>query len=142
MKKFLSSGPLWPEGILLFRLIIGYVFIKNGIQVFDDEQMKGYVSWSKELGFFPPAAWAYAGKITELAGGVLLAAGLITRFATIPLAITMAVITFKFHEGKPLNGDEFPFFLMLFCLLFFLTGPGRWSADYFLFERKKAGPQE
>ncbi|HEU4470193.1 MAG TPA: DoxX family protein [Flavisolibacter sp.] len=136
--KFLSSDPLWLNGLLFFRVAIAYFFIYFGVQVFDSEGMKGYTQWSGDLGFSPSWLWAYAGKAAELLGGICLLLGLFTRINALLLTITMAVITFKFHEGKPLDGDALPFFLMLAAFIFFLSGPGKWSLDYWLFDRRKA----
>lgn len=133
----LPAYPAWYDAIGLIRVVVGYMFLKNGLQVFDTDTMEGYVDWSGSLGFRPAEFWAYAGKLTELVGGFFLMLGLFTRIVCVPLAISMIVITFMFHKGQPFNGDEYPFMLFLFAVLFFITGPGKWSLDHLFLARHK-----
>ena len=62
--------------------------------------------------------------------------GLFTRLAIIPLAITMAIISFGIGKGRIFMEDQHPFLFILLAFVFFFTGPGKWSLDYLLFERK------
>jgi putative oxidoreductase len=48
----------------------------------------------------------------------------------------MAYITFKIGHGKFWYEDQHPFMFVLFGLLFFFTGPGKWSLDHVLFKPK------
>ena len=136
--NILTAQPTWYDGIALVRIIVGYMFFKHGLQIFDEDAMKGYVDWSADLGFKPGSFWAYAGKLIELVGGLFLMLGLFTRIVSIPMTISMAIITFMFHKGQPFDGDEHPFMMMLFAFLFFLAGPGRWSLDQLFFKKRSS----
>jgi putative oxidoreductase len=71
----------------------------------------------------------------ELAGGVLLALGLLTR----PVALILAALWFLFAIGATPNGkqhwlmlgafDHYPAMLMLLSVAFLLRGGGRYSLD-------------
>src|SRR4051812_3147324 len=108
-KRFFALNPVWFDGIVLARIIIGFMFFKYGLQLFDEDAMNGYVDWSGSLGFRPGWLWAYLGKATELIGGFCMMLGLFTRIISIPMTINMGVITFMFHKGQPFSGDEHPF---------------------------------
>lgn len=67
----------------------------------------------------------------------LVLIGLWTRFATIPLIIGMAIVYFVVHGDDPFSQSEKSFiFLFLFSLLF-ITGPGKYSLDEKLFNRRR-----
>ncbi len=67
--------------------------------------------------------------------GIFVLLGLMTRFATIPLIINMAVIVFYVNHGHFSNASQYPntqivptMFLAGFIVLLF-TGPGKISMD-------------
>ena len=78
----------------------------------------------------------YVAKITEILGGILLAAGLFTKIVTIPLMFSMAVVTYLMGNGNIFVSETSFLFLLLF-LVFFLGGAGKWSLDYLFFDKKK-----
>ena len=129
----------------IVRLAVGLMFACHGGQ--------------KILGFPPggrPAAdtlgWSAGG--IELAGGLLIAVGLLTRLAAFFASGEMAVAYFmtsfsgKIIGHAPtvterilpiLNKGELP---VLFCFMFFFIifyGPGRWSIDALITRRSNAG---
>ena len=66
---------------------------------------------------------------------LLLIAGLFTRFAIVPLAITMAVAAFKAHGGDVFGDGEMAFLYLAIYISLFLKGAGAYSADKFLFHK-------
>ena len=122
---------------LLARITLGYVFVTSGWgKVTHLEKVTAYFT---ELGL--PAPHFQAGLVgtTEIAGGVLVAIGLGTRLASIPLAFTMvvALLTAKRAEimgASDLFGTiEWTYLAMLVWLV--LEGSGRFSLER-LFARK------
>jgi len=137
MKKLLSPFPLWQDGgIALVRIIVGFFMIYHGLEVFDKEIMKGYLTWDSFKGFSSPAFMVYMGKIAELVAGIFLTSGLFTRFASLVLIFTMLYVSFFVGHGKVWYEDQHPFLFVLLGLIFFFTGPGKWSVDHLLFSKR------
>ncbi|MBL7744826.1 MAG: DoxX family protein [Chitinophagaceae bacterium] len=140
-KQFFTSYAIWANGVIILRVIAGLIIVKYGLEIFSMDTMKGYADWLTDLKFPAPELMAYAGKGCELAGGLLLTIGLLTRLAAIAVIITMFVIWFIMGEPEFLAADG-AFLLMLIALYFLLTGPGKWSLDYILFDRRSGANQE
>ena len=73
----------------------------------------------------------------EVFCAALLAAGLVTRFAALNLAVTMLVAFAMVHK-MALSGDssgELAFIYLAGYVTLLIAGPGRYSADGFLFSR-------
>lgn len=119
-------------GLLLIRLITGILMVYHGLEVFDSDKITGYSQWLTDIEFPWPMIMAYLGKGSEFVGGVCLILGLFTRFACIPMIITMLVITFFLGEGRIFTDEQHPFLFALLCAVFFFVGAGKWSLDYLL----------
>ena len=111
---------------LMFRIAIAVVFFRSG--------MTKIASWESTVALFqeeyqvpllPPELAAYLAATFELGCSVLLALGLASRLATLPLlGMTFVIQTFVYPE----NWSEHLTWLGL--LLFILTrGPGAISLD-------------
>ncbi len=136
--SFYAASPYRLDfGLALVRMITGTLMIYHGLELFDADKLKGYTQWLTDLKFPAPALMAYLGKGAEFAGGILLAAGLFTRFAALLIAITMLVVTFFMGSGKLFTDDQHPFLFVLLGAVFFFTGPGQWSLDHVFFTHKK-----
>ena len=100
------------------------------------------------LGIPAPAQQAVLAGATELAGGTLLMAGLASRFAALPLAITMIVALGTAHRGAVLGFASdpeaaltaLPATFLLAALTVLFVGAGRWSVDYWLSSTERALP--
>ncbi len=92
------------------------------------------------LGIPAPAANAAASATTELVGGVLLLAGLGTRFAAAALTVvmTVAILTARIQDAHTI-GDFFylpePSYIVIFLVLVF-AGPGKASVDQMIADRR------
>ena len=136
MKKLLSASPLHLEKTLLFlRIAIGVMTAYHGLEVFDPEKMAGYAVWDSFSHFSAPLLPVYVGKSGELFSGLLLTAGLLTRAAALVLVFTMSYIVFFIGQGRVWYEEQHPFLFLLFGVLFFFAGGGKWSADRLLFDR-------
>ena len=121
---------------LLIRLIVGLVFLTEGIQKYLFPELLGTGRFEK-IGFSDPAFWAYFTGTFEIICGIFLLLGFITRLASIPLLIIMitAFITTKWpmltdkgfwsfaHEYR----TDFAMTLLLIWLI--VNGSGKWSVD-------------
>lgn len=135
---FFSSKPLWSLGGLTFlRVATGLLMAYHGLEVFDALKMREYAAWDVVKTLPAPLLMVYAGKGLELVTGLLLAVGLFTRPAALLMAINMLFICFRIGNGKFYYEDQHPFIFALLSLVFFFTGPGRWSIDHRLFTIKE-----
>ena len=121
---------------ILIRLIVGLIFLPEGIQKYLFPESLGTGRFLK-IGFSDPEFWAYFTGTFEIVCGAFVLLGLLTRFASIPLFIIMMVafVTTKWpilmnkgfwamaHEYR----TDFALTILLIYLLF--QGGGRWSLD-------------
>ena len=93
-----------PAAVLLVRLIVGGVFLSEGIQKFLYPDAVGVGRFIK-IGIPAPEVMAPFVGVFEISCGVLLILGLLTRLASIPMIINMlvAISTTKRSIG-PLPG--------------------------------------
>jgi putative oxidoreductase len=109
----------------IMRLIVGLMFACHGGQKILNFPPGGHG--------MPPGVMGALGAWIELAGGFLIAFGLLTRIAAFISSGEMAVAYFMVHA----NGGFFPIqnhgegavFYCWFFLFVFFYGPGRWSID-------------
>ncbi|MFM8704258.1 MAG: DoxX family protein [Planctomycetia bacterium] len=108
----------------------------------------GFVEAVGGLGFPMPTAFAWAAGLSELVGGLLIAAGLFTRPASLFLAATMGVAAFLKHGADPLFSRQGPskeLALLYFAaaVAFLLAGSGRFGLDSLVRGRRKdEAPQD
>ncbi len=92
----------------------------------------------------PPGAMGAIGAWIELAGGFMIALGLLTRLGAFFAAGEMAVAYFTVHAKGGffpiVNHGELAVAFCWFFLFVFFYGPGRWSLDALLFKRASSGP--
>lgn len=121
-------------GLLLLRLISGLALaLAHGLgKVPPSERFIGTVG---ELGFPFPVLFAWGAGMAELAGGLLLAAGLLTRPASLFIVVTMLTAVVLRHAGDPFSEREKALLFAAIGLLFLIAGPGRLSLDAALRKR-------
>jgi putative oxidoreductase len=101
----------------------------------------------KGMGFPAPTLFAWLAALAEFAGGLLLAAGLLTRPVAFALVFNMAVAAFVAHAKDPLfatgkgGSKEFALLYLAGFLVFLFVGGGRYSLDA-LFRRRSARRSE
>ncbi|HWE04118.1 MAG TPA: DoxX family protein [Tepidisphaeraceae bacterium] len=126
-----SAGGAERVGIMLVRLMVGVAFAVHGYQKWFIWHPAGTVAGFGHMGF-PPAA-AYTAMTAELVCGVLLILGLFTRFAAIPIVITMivAIVKVHLHNGFFVSnmGYEYALTLGVAALALVLAGPGTLAVD-------------
>lgn len=76
--------------VVLIRLVVGAVFLSEGIQKFLYPAQRGSGRFAK-IGFPEPELLANFVGVVEIVCGALLLVGLLTRLASIPLIIDMLV---------------------------------------------------
>ena len=86
-------------------------------------------------GFPLPEVMAPLAMLSELAGGMLLALGLVTRPAALFVVATMFGAAFVVHASDPFSKKELALAYALGAAVVFVAGPGRFSLDARLAKR-------
>ena len=85
-----------------------------------------------QMGFHPGIFWAGVVGSSEFFGGLCLTLGFLTRWATLPLMVTMMVAILKVHWPHGFFGPmgfEYPFVILGGLLSLFILGGGKASID-------------
>lgn len=126
----LSSRPLaFETGVPIIRIITGLLMAYHGLEVFDRSTMLTYTTWEVIKALPAPELMVYIGKGLELVTGVCFTIGFLTRISSILMAIDMLFICFFVGNGRFYYEDQHPFIFALIAIVFFFTGPVRWSVD-------------
>jgi uncharacterized membrane protein YphA (DoxX/SURF4 family) len=122
--------------IIFLRLIIGVIFVSEGIQKYLFLESLGPGRFM-QIGFSNPYFWAYFTGAFEIVCGTLVLMGFLTRMASVPLLIIMiiAFITTKLpilhYKGVWTFLHEYrtDFALTLLLIPLIIYGAGKWSVD-------------
>jgi putative oxidoreductase len=142
-ESLLASIGTWLQAplLLIIRLYWGWSFAQTGWgKLMNLERTAGFFA---SIHIPAPKLNAIMAGGVETVGGVLLALGLFTRFATPALIFTMLVAYFTADRESLFaivsDGDKFtgaaPFLFLFVALIVFAFGPGKLSLDALL--RKK-----
>jgi uncharacterized membrane protein YphA (DoxX/SURF4 family) len=144
-----SANAPWADrtskAVLLIRVLVGWVFLSEGIQKFLFPDSLGVGRFVK-IGILWPQVMGPFVAVVEIVCGSLLWIGVVTRLATVPLLIDIAVAIYStkivsfakngfwgtLHEAR----TDVSMLLGLVFLL--LVGAGAWSLDAWLAERRGA----
>jgi len=129
--------------IIFARIVTGFIFISEGIQKFMIVSMLG-PAYFKEIGFGHPDFWSNFTGAFEISCGLLVCIGFLTRLASIPLLIVLAVAFFKVNLPTFLDKGFFAFAhefridfaLVMLLIMLVIHGGGKWSVDQKIFQKK------
>ena len=118
----------------LARVAAGAVFVVFGIGKFSQHATE--VESFRTYGLPSPDAFVYAIGVLEIAGGLMLIAGFLTRFAALALAGDMvgAIVVSGIKEGEIVSVTLAPAQLVVMLVLLW-AGPGARAADAALARR-------
>lgn len=130
--------------VILIRLVVGLVFLTEGIQKFLFPELLGTGRFEK-IGFDNPSFWAYFTGTFEIICGTLVIIGLLVRLASIPLLIIMitAFITTKWpllvSKGFWVFAHEYrtDFSMTLLLIYLLIYNGGGWSLNKLLFKSSR-----
>jgi putative oxidoreductase len=88
LRRALATGA--PAAVILVRLLVGAVFLSEGIQKLLFPAALGAGRFAK-IGIPAPAFFGPFVGVVEIVCGALLLVGLVTRFAAVPLIIDISV---------------------------------------------------
>jgi len=125
-----------PAAVILIRLIVGCVFLSEGIQKFLFPDALGTGRFTK-IGIPAPEVLAPFVGVCEIVCGVLFLVGLLTRFAAVTMSINMlvAIATTKvpilLHDGfwKMAHEARTDYAMLLGSIFLLVVGAGPWSVD-------------
>jgi putative oxidoreductase len=131
------------KAILLIRILVGWVFLSEGIQKFLFPDALGVGRFVK-IGIPWPQVMAPFVGVVEIVCGSLLLSGLITRLAAIPLLIDICVALYstkivtlaKVGFWSTLHEARTDVSMLLGLIFLLLVGGGAWSLDAKLSARR------
>jgi putative oxidoreductase len=88
----------------------------------------GEIKFGDPIGLGPGISLGLA-VLAEFACAILVGIGLFTRWATIPLIITMSVAAFVVHAQDPFGYQEKALLYLLIYISILIFGPGKYSID-------------
>ncbi len=117
--------------VLLLRISIAAFMITHGWPKLSKLMAGGEIQFGDPIGLGPGISLILT-VFAEFFCSILLAIGLGTRLATIPLMITMLVAAFIAHGADPFRQKEVALLYLLIYLTLFVTGSRKYSIDYLL----------
>lgn len=156
IKRILQTNPASIN--ILIRIMVGAVFLSEGIQKFLYPAMRG-VGRFEGMGFPAPEFFASFVGVVEIMAGIMILVGLLTRAAALTMLINMSVaiivtkIPIAFGESfgpfilRDLQTYGFwsmaheirtDFAMWLGSLFLLIKGGGRWSVDIFVVKKYKS----
>ncbi|HAG61096.1 MAG TPA: hypothetical protein DIT15_10150 [Arthrobacter bacterium] len=136
----MNQPRLITAAITVLRVILGFLFAAHGWQKFNEWTIAGTQAAFAQMGV--PAANVSAPLIAglELAGGIALILGVLTRVVAALLAVDMVGALLLVHAPAGVFADKGGYELVLLlgtaALALALTGAGRMSVDRVLFGRR------
>lgn len=125
--------------ILCLRIFFGVLFFMHGL-----DKMMNFSVLSETF----PSVLGFGSYMTlmvsifcEFCCSLFLMAGLLIRITVLPMIISMAIAFFDIHDAMMPEGELALVYLVVFIVLY-ITGPGRYSADYLIDRKFTADKQE
>jgi putative oxidoreductase len=136
----LIANPNWAtrtaKALLIIRILVGWVFVSEGIQKFVFPEQLGVGRFEKIGIPFPHFTGPFVGWV-EIVCGTLLLIGLLTRLAAVPLlvdilvaiATTKLLMIAKTGLWSMLHEARTDFSMLLGLVFLLITGAGTLSLD-------------
>lgn len=140
MKQFLSvnnTSPGTDLALLLARVGIAALILTHGIPKLMSLLSGEPIQFASVMGMSAAVSLCLA-IFAEVVCSVFILAGFGTRFAAIPLIITMLVAVFMIHADDPFKVQETGLMYMLAFVVLLFAGSGKYSLDYLLTRESEA----
>jgi putative oxidoreductase len=113
--------------LLVLRVGIGLLMLGHGIPKLQ-MLISGDIQFPGVMGMSPTLSLTLA-VFAEVVCSILLLVGLLTRYAAIPLIITMLTAVLIIHGDDPFAKQEIGILYLIVYLTLFMLGSGRFSFD-------------
>jgi putative oxidoreductase len=125
---------------MIVRVVQGSLMAGHGAQKlfgsFGGPGLEGTSGFMEMLGMRPGRPWAYLAGLSEFAGGVLTALGLLNPLGPLGVIGSMSMATRKAHWGKPIwvteGGAELPVLNIAISTALMIREPDAFSLDRLL----------
>ena len=125
---------------MIVRVVQGSLMAGHGAQKlfgsFGGPGLEGTSGFMEMLGMRPGRPWAYLAGLSEFAGGVLTAVGLLNPLGPLGVIGSMSMATRKAHWGKPIwvteGGAELPVLNIAISTALIIREPDAYSLDRLL----------
>ena len=135
----MNQSRLTTTALAALRIILGFLFAAHGWQKFNEWTITGTQASFAKMGVPAAEFMAPAVAVLELAGGLALILGILTRVVAALLALDMLGALFLVHAPAGVfaanGGYELVLLLAAAAFALALTGAGRLSLDSALFGR-------
>lgn len=118
--------------LLLIRLSFGGLLLINHGWGKIGRLMADEVKFLDFMGLGPRISLGLA-VFAEVVCSALIVVGLFTRYATLPIIITMLTVIFMVHINDGLRELELPILFLTSMVVILMKGPGKYSIDHKLF---------
>ncbi len=136
LRSFLfGSSPLEPTSADAARAVLRVVMglslaLAHGLGKVPPKP--GFVEMVGGMGMPAPVLFAWLAMLAEFAGGLLIAAGLLTRPAALFVVGHFVIVALLAHAGQPYGNREDAVLFGTMALFFAAAGAGRYSVDALL----------
>lgn len=138
----MNQSRLTTTAITTLRIVLGFLFAAHGWQKFNEWTIAGTQASFAKMGVPAAEIAAPAVAVLELAGGIALILGILTRVVAALLALNMLGALFLVHAPAGVfaadGGYELVLLLAAGAFALALTGAGRASVDRALFGRSNS----
>lgn len=138
IKKMINPGSYAKKidlSLLILRIAGGALMLTHGIGKMESLFGTDPIQFPDPIGLGATTSLALA-VFAEVVCAALLILGLATRFAAIPLLITMLVAVFVVHIADPFANQELPLLYATIYVVILIAGAGKFSIDNMVFNKQ------
>jgi putative oxidoreductase len=137
IKKILNPGSYAQKinvALLFLRITIGIFMLTHGVGKFIQVLGNDPIQFADPIGIGQSASLALA-VFAEVFCSILLIFGIATRFAVIPLLVTMLVAVLIVHSADAFGVKEMALLYLTVYTTIAITGAGKFSVDNLVYKK-------